>query len=178
MFVILTHVFIVYRYIDAVSFKQNDFHDLLSIVLWKIILTKLSFIRSTVTILTLFHSRIGILSENSHVRQKEPKVTIYKWLISGARSKRCTDRPFEVTLKSFCLWPHGWIKDNLTLPTPVVPVNMTDLLIASSFSIRKPNRTVSTVGTSRSKYGISALYLNEGMIFSHGSRRRVSKSTK
>ena len=35
MFVILTHVFIVYRYIDAFSFKQNDFHDLLSIVLWK-----------------------------------------------------------------------------------------------------------------------------------------------
>ena len=97
-----------------------------------------------------------------------------------AKLKRCIDSSFDMTrLKSFsCRWPNRWFKDNLTLPTPVVPVNMTDLLIASSFSIRKPNRTVSTVGTSRSKYGISELYLNEGMIFSHGSRRRVSKSTK
>ena len=66
----------------------------------------------------------------------------------------------------------------LTLPTPVVPVNMTDLFTTSSFSIRNPYLTVSTVGTSRSKYGISGLYLNDGIIFSHGSRRRVSKSTK
>ena len=68
--------------------------------------------------------------------------------------------------------------ETLTLPTPVVPVYITDRLIARSFSMRKPYLTVSTVGTRRSKYGISALYLNDGMIFSQGSSRRVSKSTK
>ena len=37
------------------------------------------------------------------------------------------------------------------MPTPVIPVNNTECLTASNFSIRYPKRTVSAVGTSISK---------------------------
>mmetsp|Transcript_8700 Transcript_8700/g.26129 ORF Transcript_8700/g.26129 Transcript_8700/m.26129 type:complete len:209 (+) Transcript_8700:8249-8875(+) len=53
------------------------------------------------------------------------------------------------------------------LPTPVSPVKSTDLLPSRYVESSQLNLTVSTVGTSMSKNGISGLYSNFGTISSH-----------
>ena len=64
-----------------------------------------------------------------------------KWLGKPTKKQKQTNKPKGNNVTD-CL---------RTFPTPVVPVNITDLLIASNFSIMNPYLTVSTVGTSKSK---------------------------